>query len=548
MNRYISICSWSWCGIPLLIFFSGSERTNPVYYRFYSSISFSLQRSHPDSIKTEKQYFAALHAADATTFKNEFETEFLLLLDKQQTQEYDSLASLEMRKAFIENYWKASNPNPLLPENDWLLDFLKRRTYARERFPDQKPPYFDDRGKYYLKYGKPRFRFNDAGAPDIYSNESWSYENVTPNFLVHFVRDGLTFRETDNVLSFYEGGKFRSPEFYPEQWSRIVTRRATVSPVFARAAVRIQEPSLKSNTALAIEFRQSQTELHAIYHQATVEVLKAKRECPPAAHDEINAVNKLKFFETLAQFRAPDGNTRLEVALLSPVEKNIVKNILRAATDTLRLTYSCLVSDQQFKRVAIDETTTRIPLQTAVREKFLHAVGSLTVAVSPQGGDLTLQIKDESSDKVGFSRQPLTIRDFRGRALMLSDIQFLMEVTNPAQRQILPVATKLNTFVAPYPFEKIRKKNPLFCYFEIYNLKSSGIKDNYEVVYKIVSEKETAVSVSYTRLVIDDSAPELIAIDLSKVPKGEHRLEITVTARNDRNITASVQKEIRIDD
>jgi hypothetical protein len=135
---------------------------------------------------------------------------------------------------------------------------------------------------------------------------------------------------------------------------------------------------------------------------------------------------------------------------------------------------------------------------------------------------------------------------------MISDIQFLTEVTNANQRQILPVFTKLNTAVAPYPFEKIQKNIPLLCYFEIYNLKSAGVIDNYEVVYKVISEKggdkSIAVSVSYTRPVTDDTAPELIGIDLRQVPKGAHWLEITVTAMNDRNITSNIQKEIQIED
>ncbi|MGH7454856.1 MAG: hypothetical protein ACRENG_26100, partial [bacterium] len=74
----------------------------------------------------------------------------------------------------------------------------------------------------------------------------------------------------------------------------------------------------------------------------------------------------------------------------------------------------------------------------------------------------------------------------------------------------------------------------------------------YEVVYKVISEKNgdknIAVSVTYTRALTDDTAPELIGIDLRKLPKGAHRLEITVTAMNNRSITASIQKEIRIDD
>ncbi|MDZ7363005.1 MAG: hypothetical protein ONB46_20135 [candidate division KSB1 bacterium] len=83
-------------------------------------------------------------------------------------------------------------------------------------------------------------------------------------------------------------------------------------------------------------------------------------------------------------------------------------------------------------------------------------------------------------------------------------------------------------------------------------MKSFGITDNYEVVYKVISEKggdkSVAVSVSYTWPVTDDTAPELIGIDLRKVPKGAHWLEITATAANNPNITSHIQKEIQIED
>jgi len=339
MNRYFTIGIMSLGIFPLFLAPPLDEKIGSSYFHLTRSALFALQQTRLDSIKTEKAYLAALRAADEKIFQNEFEAEFLLLLDKPQTLEYDSLSTLNGRKAYIENYWQAANPNPLLPENDWLLDVLKRRAYARENFPAPAPPYFDDRGKYYFKYGKPSFRYVDNGGYQqnclnclryiTISNESWSYENVAHNFLAHFIKDGAVFRETDNLSSFLEMGKFHNPEL----WSEIVKKRAAV---------------------------------------------------------------------------------------------------------------------------------------------------------------------------------------------------------------------------APYPFEKIHPSNPLLCYFEIYNLKTAGVTAQYEIVYKIISAKggnrDLAVSVSSTRAVSDDTAQELIGIDLRKVPKGEHHLEITVTALHDRNLTASVQKEIRIDD
>lgn len=127
------------------------------------SSNFHPQKEKLNTIHNEKEYFNALEAADSITFVQEFEKEFLLLLDEIQKQDYLQFKTIKNRKEYIKLYWEAVNPNPLLPENDRLLDHIRRRNYARKNFPSSKPPFYDDRGKYYIKYGKPSYRFEDKG-------------------------------------------------------------------------------------------------------------------------------------------------------------------------------------------------------------------------------------------------------------------------------------------------------------------------------------------------------------------------------------------------
>ncbi len=583
MRRNMLLYALSLCFIPNSVFVFDNDKFSGGANELNANFFLPPQHSRLDSILTEKQYFATLHAADEITFKNEFEMEFVLLLDDQQITVYESLASLTERKVYIEHYWKATNPNPLLTENDWLSDFLKRRVYARKNFPYWKPPYFDDRGKYYIKYGKPSFRYEDSGGfhqnsakgPRFITiqNESWSYENVERNFLVHFVKEGVIFREVKNLVSVLLSGKRVNPETQLASWGELVKQRAAVSPVLGRAASRLHELETaqlhaaqfpNSLTVLTEEYAKPQALQWRIAEQAKLEVIKAFEIAPPAAHEEIKAVNKLEFYNDLAQFRGSNGSTRMEIALLSPLKKNLVKSFSSDSNDTLNVVYQGLLQDRQFAPAVKDSMSQKFPVKLATSENFPNAVGKLTVLAPPQQGDLTLQIKDERNGKLGFSRQPITIRDFRGDSLMISDIQFLTEVVNDNQKRILPTIAKQDRLVAPYPFEKVRKSMLLLCYFEVYNLKSLGA-EAYEVVYKIISakpqeqnifkqvaqalnsDKEVAVSVSYTRPLTDDAAEELIGIDLSRVAKGNYRLEITVTDTRAKKITAKAEKEIVID-
>jgi GWxTD domain-containing protein len=136
-----------------------------------NSLSGLRQENFWEATTSEKQYFVTLAAADSLAFQREFENPFVLLLDAEQKEEYFKLHSPEKRKAFMRAYWKSHNPDPLLPENDWLLDFIRRCSYVTENFPSPQPPYFDDRGKYYLRYGKPWYRYQRHYQYNLLPNE-----------------------------------------------------------------------------------------------------------------------------------------------------------------------------------------------------------------------------------------------------------------------------------------------------------------------------------------------------------------------------------------
>ena len=115
-----------------------------------------LWAQHP---QTEQAYFQVLSQADEETFASEYETPFLMLLDAQQVKQYERFQDLKKRKDMIIYCWHAWNPNPLLAENEYLRGYLQRYIDVREQCAMDNPPYFDDRGRYYLRFGKPTQRF-----------------------------------------------------------------------------------------------------------------------------------------------------------------------------------------------------------------------------------------------------------------------------------------------------------------------------------------------------------------------------------------------------
>lgn len=87
---------------------------------------------------------------------------------------------------------------------------------------------------------------------------------------------------------------------------------------------------------------------------------------------------------------------------------------------------------------------------------FPNAVAALTLTASPQEGDPTLQIKNRNNGRLGFVRQGLTLRDFTGTVLMLSEVQLLLEIT-AEQKTLLPATIKQERLVAHILFRLFAK-------------------------------------------------------------------------------------------
>lgn len=552
-----------------------------------------------DSIQTERQYFTALRAADSTTFQSDFEAEFLLLLNRTLQQSYDSLDTIAGRKAVIEYYWKARNPDPLLPENERLRDHLHRREFARQNFPADTPPYFDDRGKYYVKYGKPVVRFEDPGGPRrvsffssanyraienqypykggpeqnyaVTANESWAYSNVARDFVVHFIRDGPTYREIESLTEALASHQRKNLSW---QWSDLIKQRSAISPFLGQLAQQIErsESAVISAAAnpqrlglLRAELQSLGERLLEVERAGADEAGKIRRDLPATTSEPDKALNRLAFQETIAQFRGANGHTRVEITFLAPLKKNFVDQLDPLAGDTIAVEFAWMLRDENLDSLAARRSENIFPAKWAALENLPNAVGHMSFLSPPQRVELALQVQSRRFQRLGYTKRALTIRDFSGSQLMLSDPRFFTEIRTEQQSHILPMVEKQNLLLAPYPHLKVRKRVPLLCYFEIYNLRAAGITESYEITYRIISSnlheslfkkisrlltggKETAVSISQTQPVMDDTAQELIALDLANLARGAHRLEVTVADARNANLKASVEKEIDVEE
>ena len=134
------------------------------------------------------------------------------ILTQSERDAWKKLATDDEREKFIEDFWRARDPDPDTEENEFKQQFYERVAYANEHFSSGKPGRLTDRGRIYIKFGKPdeveshptggsydRPSWEGGGSTSTYPWEKWFYRYI-PN-----IRSGIELEFVDPTGS----GEFR---------------------------------------------------------------------------------------------------------------------------------------------------------------------------------------------------------------------------------------------------------------------------------------------------------------------------------------------------
>ncbi len=183
------------------------------------------------------------------------------------------------------------------------------------------------------------------------------------------------------------------------------------------------------------------------------------------------------------------------------------------------------------------------------------------VALDVPPGEYTLDVRMENrlDGEIGTYRKRLTVEPYPGGPLKLSDVQLAWKVTEegPPDR-----FSKNGLKVLPMPTRLYKRGQPVFLYYEIYNLRRDEFgMTNYTVEYMIRSgkppgvisrlfrafqggEKDERVAVAQEQLGTQETQPSYIELDLSEVVPGEVVLTVTV---EDLNSGETVSREAKFE-
>lgn len=465
-------------------------------------------------------------------------------------------AAGQERKALSEAFWAGRDPAPVTAANERWIEHCRRVAYAREYFGGHQFPW-DARGEVYVRYGKPdhisaseNIRFetqpNVLAVKDRLMNQAGEalQHLLLSRRMVSFYRqmDGSTEKGMDDqaTLSTILGYPVYPVRGVWEYWiytnvgggvEVTFVQERTPGPYkyaempHAGALVWVDEITGRDPRVTMLTDEPKDVVIHPSVDTSTKSNLIWQRMNPgivmhrvarktPEIYEQDFATAPLDFFYDSARFKADDRSVKLEVYYGIPTRDLDY----REGPDgrlTAYLKRGLALHDEDNKPVYRSsedmELYTSGPIDTT-RIAFVPEMDRLSVA--PGTYRLSVQILDSTSDKSQVYNREVELHPFGDDSLQVSDIE-MASLIRPSRGSKF---TKGEIEVVPNPSLFYFAGQPVFIYYEVYNLKKDEFgRTDYRVLYKLHSQNKGNVAVrilkALGRLVGIDEKAEVVTVE-----------------------------------
>ncbi len=476
-------------------------------------------------------------------------------------------------------FWNARDSNPATVTNERLVEHYRRVIYARYHFSQGQHPY-DRRGEIYVRYGEPENRRSDvyiadrnayqsAAFPEDASvvaireqNRQFGYKlRVDRGRLTIVPPEGVSEEDLEEAGGMLADGIVASSAALQMQKERNLMGAgyATESWVYARYGLELffvdqfgggrfdyPWPNLFTNMQEAV--RQERFSPRRIAE-------KLIAEAPEEYLHDLGG-GPLEYAFDAVTFRADAVATELDLAYSIPTwqfgdvsdgrgERTSLDHLvtLRDSTMSPEVTHEFGFGPFERPKHRMVESHVKVPVYT-LPASVVAPAGRFTLAV---------QVRDETTRRVGVYTKPVTLPDYSGEELLISDLK-LATLIAPSGVQGPFVRKGLN--ITPNPGRIYIRGNPVYVYYELYNLSLDEAKKSaYEMLYEIrpldgsgprgwsargQRDMQTAL-MAFTGEGFSAEDREFTSLDTGGLPAGEYILTVTLT---DLHAGSTVSKSI----
>lgn len=377
------------------------------------------------------------------------------------------------RRAFRTHYWGTRDPDPKTRVNERLLEHFIRIAYARIEFGQHDWPW-DPRGDFYVRYGPPDIRTgrNRPFAADLIDDDPL------------FIKKRRDFEVSMGLSPGDIGG---DDTFATERVgfvdASIQSKDGVVSPMIAgRDPERWVYPDRGIDVKFEDPIGRGRYLLTSDRHRLLVSQMETRL---PTVSEEEEKIEVIDPMDSVVTFKGADGKTVVEYAFaLLPDEFGAFRSVtgsyatIDVEVDLYTESWELVAETGQKSR-----RLRTIP-QIQIRGIPLF-VDATRMEVDPGTYRLTTMLLDPETGKRATAEEMVELPDYSGSELMVSSIlpAALITQTDPAREGTF---VRRGLEVLPLPGRALQVDQPLFIYYEIYNLtKGQYGGTDYRVDYSV---------------------------------------------------------------
>ena len=462
------------------------------------------------------------------------------------------------RRDFVALFWRKQDPTPTTSVNERQLEHFRRVYYARQNFSEGRDPW-DARGDVYVRFGHPDHRsWSDhlvfETDPDVVRVKNRLTDRAG-EALLEAIPDNSSLRiesfgdftmmmapEVRGVPIFplpHQGALFRDGASLNSKWETWVYAHIgdgfEVTFLDALGDFDFQFPQPPVNSPNVILWQKMAPE--------TVVARVISRT--PSVYKYDYGTESIPMYLSVADFQGTEKSSRLDAFIGVPwasLARGDRDDVLSATLKRM-----LVVFDTTGAEVWRDSLIASASQFVPIHDPGVLWVDQVTADLDPGRYFLAVRVENPVSGAIQIYRQETQVEAYGASLLMVSDLAVagqMSELSELSEGKFI----RGDLEVIPLPSQTFKPEQPIFLYYEVYNLlRDETGQTRYRVDYAVEGADETAgvrllrgigrllgikkeeegVTVSYEHR--GDQTVEQIYVALNVAPKPGKRLKIAVT-------------------
>jgi GWxTD domain-containing protein len=461
-----------------------------------------------------------------------------LILTQPERDAWKKLATDEERDRFIEDFWRARDPDPDTEENEFKQQFYERVAYANEHFSSGKPGRMTDRGRIYIKFGKPdeieshptggayeRPSWEGGGSTSTYPFEKWFYRYI-PN-----IRSGIELEFVDPTGS----GEFRLAR-NPDEKDALITIPGAGRTFAEMAGLESRADRIANRGFGRANYSRAQDSPFEVMNL----LVELDRDQPFTRNYLSNSTdtpvvddNPLNFETQVNYFRVSDD--KVLAALTIQTNNDQLSFSDSGGLQIARMNIFGTVTSVANRRMgkfedSVTATATSAELSSARMRKSVYA---RTFVLEPGRYRVDVILRDVESGAMGRQQVALIVPDYPADRLSTSSIVLAAKMEHVEGGAAVGPFIIGTTKVIPNLSGVFRRNEPVGIYLQVYNagIDQTTLKPAADAEYVLLKDGKELSRQAEDWRQLSDSGQRLILtrlIDTRALTPGEYQIKINV--------------------